>query len=67
MTQRNAAVGVAKSPAGVTGFSHTAGLPTSWTIPLDMGANVITVRVRASDFKTYKNYTVTVTRQAGGL
>ena len=67
VTQRNAAVGVAKSPAGVSGFSHTAGAPTSWTIPLDVGANVITVRVRASEFKTYKNYTVTVTRQAGGL
>ena len=67
VAQRNAAVGVAKSPAGVSGFSHTAGSPTSWTIPLDVGANVITVRVRASDFKTYKNYTVTVTRQAGGL
>ena len=67
MTQRNAAVGVAKSPEGVTGFSHTAGLPSSWTIPLDVGANVIIVRVRASDFKTYKNYTVTVTRLAGGL
>ena len=67
VTQRNAAVGVAKSPASVTAFSHTAGLPTSWTIPLDVGANVITVRVRASDFTTYKNYTVTVTRQAGGL
>ena len=67
MTQRNAFAGVAKSPAGVSGFRHTAGSPTSWTIPLDVGANVITVRVRASDFKTYKSYTVTVTRQTGGL
>ena len=67
MTQRNAAVGVAKSPADVRGFRHTAGSSTSWTIPLDVGANVITVRVRASDFKTYKSYTVTVTRQTGGL
>ena len=67
MNQRNAAVGVAKSPASVTAFSHTAGSPSDWTIPLDVGANVITVRVRASDFSTYKNYTVTVTRQAGGL
>ena len=67
MSQRNAAAGVAKSPADVRGFRHTAGSPTSWTIPLDVRANVITVRVRASDFTTYKNYTVTVTRQTGGL
>ncbi len=67
VAQRNAAVAVAKNPASVGGFSHTAGQPTSSTILLDVGANVITVRVRASDFKTYKNYTVTVTRQAGGL
>ena len=68
VTRRNAAVKAAKSSdLDSVGFSHTAGSPTSWTIPLDVGTNVITVRVRASDFKTYKNYTVTVTRQAGGL
>ncbi len=68
VTRRDASVGVARSAdADRMGFSHTLGAPTSKTIPLDVGDNVIIVRVRAGDYKTYKDYTVTVTRQVGGL
>jgi hypothetical protein len=46
----------------LNGVTRASGLE-SWAIPLDIGANAITVLVTAQDTKTQKTYQVTVNRQ----
>ena len=60
VNEQNAMVKVGKGTALTSVMSGSESGP----IALDVGANVITVRVTAGDGNTTRDYTVTVTRQA---
>ena len=63
VSDANAMVGVRKGASG--SFRSVISGQESGTISLDVGANVITVRVTAQN-GTVKNYTVTITRRGQG-
>ncbi|NOT92912.1 cadherin-like beta sandwich domain-containing protein [Ferruginibacter sp.] len=56
----------ANSTITVNGNAVTSGNPSA-SIPLNVGANIITTVVTAQDAVTTKTYTVTVTRAAAGV